>query len=41
MNRRQVAFGPVADTLTADRLRATYGAGAVQLVAGSTIVQTS
>lgn len=41
LNRRQVAFGPVAHTLTADQLRATYGAGAVQLVAGSTIVQTS
>jgi len=41
LNRRQVAFGPVANTLTADRLRDTYGSGAVQLVAGSTIVQTS
>ena len=40
LNRRQVAFGPVPVTLTTDRLRETYGERAVQLVAGSTIVQT-
>ena len=40
LNRRQVAFGPVPVTLTADRLRQTYGDRAVALVAGSTIVQT-
>ena len=41
LNRRQVAFGPVADTLTPDMLRRTYGAGAVVLAgAGSAVVAT-
>ena len=39
LNRHQVAFGPVPVTLTSERLRETYGAGAVQLVGGSTVVQ--
>jgi len=38
INRRQVAFGPIEEALTADRLRETYGAGAVVLAGGSTIV---
>lgn len=40
LNRHQVAFGPVPVTLTGERLRETYGERAVQLVAGSAIVQT-
>lgn len=40
LNRQQVAFGPVPVTLTGERLRETYGSRAVQLVAGSTIVQS-
>jgi manganese/iron transport system ATP-binding protein len=38
INRRQVAFGPIGEALTAERLRETYGAGAVVLAGGSTIV---
>ena len=38
INRRQVAFGPIEEALTPERLRATYGAGAVVLAGGSTIV---
>ena len=38
INRRQVAFGPIAEALTPERLRDTYGAGAVVLAGGSTIV---
>ena len=38
INRRQVAFGPIEEALTAERLRETYGAGAVVLAGGSTIV---
>ena len=38
INRRQVAFGPIEEALTAERLRDTYGAGAVVLAGGSTIV---
>jgi manganese/iron transport system ATP-binding protein len=38
INRRQVAFGPIQEALTAERLRETYGAGAVVLAGGSTIV---
>ena len=38
LNRRQVAFGPIEEALTADRLRETYGARAVVLAGGSTIV---
>jgi manganese/iron transport system ATP-binding protein len=38
INRRQVAFGPIGEALTADRLQETYGARAVLLAGGSTIV---
>ncbi len=38
INRRQVAFGPIAEALTPERLRETYGAGAVVLAGGSTII---
>jgi manganese/iron transport system ATP-binding protein len=38
INRRQVAFGPIGEALTPERLRQTYGAGAVVLAGGSTIV---
>jgi manganese/iron transport system ATP-binding protein len=38
INRRQFAFGPIEEALTAERLRDTYGAGAVVLAGGSTIV---
>lgn len=38
INRRQVSFGPIEEALTAERLRETYGAGAVVLAGGSTIV---
>ena len=38
INRRQVAFGPIETALTAERLRETYGTGAVVLAGGSTIV---
>jgi manganese/iron transport system ATP-binding protein len=38
LNRRQVAFGPIGETLSPDRLRETYGAGAVVLAGGSTIL---
>ena len=38
INRRQVAFGPIGEALTADRLRETYGARAVVMAGGSTIV---
>ena len=38
LNRRQVAFGPIEEALTPERLRETYGAGAVVLAGGSTIL---
>jgi len=38
LNRHQVAFGPIADALTPDLLRETYGASAVVLAGGSTIL---
>jgi len=38
LNRRQVAFGPIGEALTPERLRETYGAGAVVLAGGSTIL---
>ena len=38
INRRQVAFGPIAEALTPERLRETYGARAVVMAGGSTIV---
>jgi manganese/iron transport system ATP-binding protein len=38
LNRRQVAFGPIEQALTADSLRETYGGSAVTLAGGSTIV---
>jgi manganese/iron transport system ATP-binding protein len=40
LNRHQVAFGPIERTLTADRLRETYGGAAVVLAGGSTILTT-
>lgn len=40
LNRRQVAFGPIDEALTAELLRETYGGSAVTLVGGSTIVST-
>jgi manganese/iron transport system ATP-binding protein len=38
INHHQVAFGPIEEALTSERLRETYGAGAVVLAGGSTIV---
>ena len=38
LNRHQVAFGPVASTLTPELLQATYGSGAVALGGGRAIV---
>lgn len=38
LNRRQVAFGPIGEALTPQHLRETYGAGAVVLAGGSSIV---
>jgi manganese/iron transport system ATP-binding protein len=38
INRHQVAFGPIGEALTAERLGETYGARAVVLAGGSTIV---
>jgi manganese/iron transport system ATP-binding protein len=40
INHHQVAFGPIEEALTSERLRATYGSGAVVLAGGSTIVTT-
>ncbi len=40
LNRRQVAFGPIDEALTADLLRETYGGSAVVLASGATIVTT-
>ncbi|HEX3623598.1 MAG TPA: metal ABC transporter ATP-binding protein [Acidimicrobiales bacterium] len=38
INHHQVAFGPIDEALTAERLQQTYGARAVVLAGGSTIV---
>jgi manganese/iron transport system ATP-binding protein len=38
LNRRQVAFGPIGEALSAELLRETYGAGVVVLAGGSTIL---
>ena len=38
LNRRQVAFGALDEALTPELLRETYGASAVEMVAGSSIV---
>lgn len=38
LNRHQIAFGPISEALTADRLRETYGGSAVVLAGGATIV---
>ena len=38
LNRHQVAFGAIADALTADRLKATYGASALLLEDGATLL---
>jgi manganese/iron transport system ATP-binding protein len=38
LNRRQVAFGPIGEALTPERLAETYGGRAVSLVGSSTIV---
>ena len=37
LNRRQIAWGPIASTLTQDHMSATYGSGAAALVAGATL----
>jgi manganese/iron transport system ATP-binding protein len=41
LNRRQVAYGPIADTLTPDLLAAAYGPRAVVLASDATIVTTT
>jgi manganese/iron transport system ATP-binding protein len=41
LNRRQVAYGPIADTLTPDLLTAAYGPRAVVLASDATIVTTT
>jgi manganese/iron transport system ATP-binding protein len=38
LNRHQVAFGPIAQALTPDTLKATYGSTALVLAGGSTII---
>jgi manganese/iron transport system ATP-binding protein len=38
LNHHQVVFGPIADALTPERLRETYGGVAVVLAGGSTII---
>jgi manganese/iron transport system ATP-binding protein len=38
LNRRQVAFGPIEQALTAESLRETYGSSVVTLAGGSTIL---
>jgi len=38
LNRHQVAFGPIAEALTAGLLQQTYGASAVVLAGGATIL---
>jgi manganese/iron transport system ATP-binding protein len=38
LNRRQVAFGPIEQALTAESLRATYGGSVVTLAGATTIV---
>lgn len=38
LNRRQVAYGPIADTLTPEHLAATYGNRAVVLASGATLI---
>jgi manganese/iron transport system ATP-binding protein len=40
LNRHQVAYGPIADTLTAEHLAATYGNRAVVLASGADIINT-
>ncbi len=40
LNRRQVAFGPLDDALTADALKATYGHHAVVLAEGTALLTT-
>jgi len=40
LNRHQIAFGPMDEALTAERLRETYGGSAVVLAGGATIVTT-
>lgn len=40
LNRKQIAFGPIDEALTAELLRETYGGGAVVLAGGATIVTT-
>jgi manganese/iron transport system ATP-binding protein len=38
LNRRTVAYGPIADTLTPDNLAAAYGHRALVLASGATVV---
>jgi manganese/iron transport system ATP-binding protein len=40
LNRRQVAFGPIEQALTAESLRETYGGGVVTLAGGTTAIVT-
>lgn len=40
LNRHQLAYGPIAESLTPERLAATYGDRAVVLAAGTTFVNT-
>jgi manganese/iron transport system ATP-binding protein len=41
LNRHQVAYGPIADTLTPEHLAATYGNRAVVLASGAAVVTTT
>jgi manganese/iron transport system ATP-binding protein len=41
LNRRQVAYGPIADTLTPEHLASTYGNRAVVLASGATVITTT
>ncbi len=38
LNHHQVAFGPIAEALSADRLKATYGSSALLLEGGTTLI---
>jgi manganese/iron transport system ATP-binding protein len=40
LNRRQVAFGPLEQALTADTLKRTYGEHAVVLAEGTAFLTT-
>jgi manganese/iron transport system ATP-binding protein len=38
LNHHQIAFGPITDALSADRLKATYGGSALLLEGGTTVI---